>query len=306
MMEKAFADFQGQPYDESTVLSVKVKGLQMCFFRRGHLMLQGKVALVTGSARGLGRAYALRLAKLGADVIINDVDLKAAEEYNERLTAPTVIDEVKNLGRRSIGVQADVSKKTDVDRMFKKILDEFGRIDLLVNNAGGRQRGGAGWASSVPPDDLRFIIDLNLIGTILCSQAASVPMKQQKSGNIINVSSIAGLKVSLSGRAADYAVAKAGVFHYTRLLAAELGPYGIRVNCIAPGIITSSRIIATGQAPEHLARVFPLGRFGTPEDCANVIEFLASDLSGYVTGQCITIDGGYSLTQMWPSEDVIF
>jgi NAD(P)-dependent dehydrogenase (short-subunit alcohol dehydrogenase family) len=287
-------------------LSVKVKGLQMCFFRRGHLMLQGKVALVTGSARGLGRAYALRLAKLGADVVINDVDLKAAEEYDERLTAPTVIDEVKNLGRRSIGVQADVSKKNDVDRMFKKILDEFGRIDLLINNAGGRQRGGAGWASSVPPDDLRFIIDLNLIGTILCSQAASIPMKQQKAGNIINVSSIAGLKVSLSGRAADYAVAKAGVFHYTRLLAAELGPYGIRVNCIAPGIITSSRIIATGQAPEHLARVFPLGRFGTPEDCANVIEFLASDLSGYVTGQCITIDGGYSLTQMWPSQDVIF
>jgi len=275
------------------------------FFASGS-MLQEKVALVTGSARGLGRAYALRLAKLGADVVINDVDLKAANEFNEQLSAPTVMDEVRNLGRRAIGVQADVSKKADVDRMFKKILDEFGRIDLLVNNAGARLRGGAGWASSVPPEDLRFIIEVNLVGAILYSQAASVPMKQQKTGNIINVSSIAGLEVSRSGRAADYCVAKAGVFHYTRLLAAELGPYGIRVNCIAPGIITSSRVTATGQAPEHLARVFPLGRFGTPEDCANVIEFLASDLSGYVTGQCITIDGGYSLTQMWPSQDVVF
>ena len=264
-------------------------------------MLEGKVALVTGSARGLGRAYALRLAKLGADVVVNDINLKAAAEFNERLTAPTVMDEVKNLGRRSIGIQADVCKKADVDGMFKKILDEFGRIDILVNNAGGRLRPGAGWASSVPPEDLRFIIDLDLIGSILCSQAASIPMKQQKLGNIINVSSIAGLEVSRSGRGADYAVAKAGVFHYTRLLAAELGPYGIRVNCIAPGYITSARIVAQAQASEELARGFPLGRLGKPEDCANVIEFLASDLSGYVTGHCITIDGGYSLTHMWPA-----
>jgi NAD(P)-dependent dehydrogenase (short-subunit alcohol dehydrogenase family) len=264
-------------------------------------MLEGKVALVTGSARGLGRAYALRLAKLGADVVINDVNLRAAEEFKERLTAATVMDEVKNLGRRSMGIQADVSKEADVDGMFKKILDEFGRIDILVNNAGGRMRPGVAWASSVPPDDLRFIIDLNLIGTILCSQAASVPMKQQKSGNIINVSSVAGLEVSRSGRAADYAVAKAGVYHYTRLLAAELGPHGIRVNCIAPGYIASARIVAQAQASEELAKGFPLGRLGTPEDCANVIEFLVSDLSGYITGHCITIDGGYSLTHMWPA-----
>jgi NAD(P)-dependent dehydrogenase (short-subunit alcohol dehydrogenase family) len=272
-------------------------------------MLEGKVALVTGSGRGLGRAYALRLAKLGADVVINDVNLKAAEEFNERLTAPTVMDEVKNFGRRSIGIQADVCKKADVDGMFKKILDEFGRIDILVNNAGGRltpggkssKRLGEAWASSMVEEELRYIIDLNLVGTILCSQAASIPMKQQKLGNIINVSSIAGLEVSRSGRGADYAVAKAGVFHYTRLLAAELGPYGIRVNCIAPGYIASVRIIAQGQAPEEVAKGLPLGRLGTPEDCANVIEFLVSNLSAYVTGHCITIDGGYSLTHTWPA-----
>jgi NAD(P)-dependent dehydrogenase (short-subunit alcohol dehydrogenase family) len=275
------------------------------------VMLEGKVALVTGSARGLGRAYALRLAKLGADVVINDVNLKAAEEFNERLTAPTVTDEVRNLGRRSIGIQADVCKKADVDGMFKKILDEFGRIDILVNNAGGRLsppgadrrlRLSEAWATGVPQEELRFTIDLNLIGTILCSQAASVPMKQQKSGNIINVGSVAGLGTcGHSGRAADYAVAKAGVIHYTRLLAAELGPYGIRVNCIAPGYIASVRIVAQAQASEELARGFPLGRLGTPEDCANVIEFLVSGLSSYVTGHCITIDGGFSLTHTWPA-----
>jgi NAD(P)-dependent dehydrogenase (short-subunit alcohol dehydrogenase family) len=260
------------------------------------LMLQGKVALVTGSARGIGRAYALRLARLGADVVINDINLKAAEEFGERLTAATVMDEIKNLGRRSIGIQADVSRKTDVDGMFRKILDEFGRVDILVNNAGGRLRPGDAWASSVSEDDLRFIIDLNLIGTILCSQAASVPMKQQKSGNIINVSSVAGLRVMLSGGGADYAVAKAGVIQYTALLAAELGPCGIRVNCIAPGHITSSRLVAQGMrnplGMEEIARRIPLRRLGTPEDCANVLEFLVSDLSAYVTGQCITVDGG--------------
>ncbi|MGA3405450.1 MAG: SDR family oxidoreductase [Candidatus Bathyarchaeia archaeon] len=265
-------------------------------------MLQGKVALVTGSARGLGRAYALRLAKLGADVVINDVNLKSAEEFKERLTAPTVMDEVEKIGRRSIGIQADVRNEADINGMFKRIMDEFGRLDILINNTGGRLCPGEGWASSVPPDDLRFIIDLNLIGTILCSQAASIPMKQQKSGNIINVSSVGGLQVGRTGRAADYVVAKAGVRHYSRLLAAELGPYGIRVNCIAPGYIASSRVVAQDQALEELAKGFPLGRLGRPEDCANVIEFLVSDLSGYITGECITIDGGYSLTHVWPAK----
>jgi 3-oxoacyl-[acyl-carrier protein] reductase len=116
------------------------------------------------------------LARLGAGVVINDINLNAAEEFRERLTAATVMDEIKNLGRRSIGIQADVNRKTDVDGMFKKILEEFGRIDILVNNAGGRPRPGEAWVSNVSNDDLRFIIDLNLIGTILCSQAASVPI----------------------------------------------------------------------------------------------------------------------------------
>ncbi len=270
-------------------------------------MLDSKVALVTGSARGIGRAYALRLAKLGANVVINDVNLKAAQEFNEQLTAPTVMDEVKSLGRRSIGIQADVRNKAEVDNMIKKILDEFGRIDILVNNAGGRLSPGGkspkrlaeAWASSVEEEQLRYVVELNLIGTILVSQAASAPMKQQKSGVIVNVSSVMGLgTVGHQGRGADYAVAKAGIIHYTRLLAAELGPYGIRVNCIAPGTITSSRIVAQAQAPEGLEQNIPLRRLGVPEDCAKVIEFLVSDLSGYVTGECIVVDGGFGLTQV--------
>jgi NAD(P)-dependent dehydrogenase (short-subunit alcohol dehydrogenase family) len=269
-------------------------------------MLEGKVALVTGSARGIGRAYALRLAKLGADVVINDVNLKAAQEFNEQLSAPSVMDEVKNLGRRSIGIEADVRNRAQVDAMVKRILDEFGRIDILVNNAGGRLSPGGkspkrladAWASSVEEEQLRYVVELNLIGTILVSQAASVPMKQQKSGVIVNVASVMGLgTVGHHGRGADYAVAKAGIIHYTRLLAAELGPYGIRVNCIAPGTITSSRIVAQAQAPEGLENDIPLRRLGTPEDCASVIEFLATDLSGYVTGDCIVVDGGFGLTQ---------
>jgi len=129
-----------------------------------------------------------------------------------------------------------------------------------------------------------------------------VSMKQQKSGNIINVGSVAGLEnCAHSGRGADYVMAKGGIIQYTRLLAAELGPHGIRVNCIAPGYIASVRIVAQAQASEELAKGFPLGRLGTPEDCANVIEFLVSDLSSYVTGHCITIDGGFTLTHTWPA-----
>jgi NAD(P)-dependent dehydrogenase (short-subunit alcohol dehydrogenase family) len=262
-------------------------------------LLQGKVALVTGSARGIGRACALGLAKLGADIVINDINLKAAEEFREELSAATVMDEVKNLGRRSIGIEANVCKKADVDRMLKKVMDEFGRIDILVNNAGGRLRPGEAYASSLSEEDLRFIIDLNLIGTIFCCQAASIPMKQQKSGNIVNVSSGAGVRVVQYGAGADYAVAKAGVIHYTRFLAYELGPYGIRVNCIAPGNITSSRLVAQGfrsvLSKEDLLKRIPLRRLGMPEDCARVVEFLASDLSDFVTGECITVDGGLLL-----------
>jgi len=270
------------------------------------LTLIGKVALVTGAGRGLGRAYALHLAKLGADVAVNDINLDSAKDYGEELTAPTVMDEVKRIGRRSIGIQADVTKKDQVDEMVKQVLDEFGHLDILVNNAGGnlnRQGPKAGspvtFPSSASMEDHRYILDINLTGTILCCQAASVPMKRQRYGKIVNVASQAGLHAAPEMiKAMSYNVAKAAIIHYTRCLAAELGLYNINVNCIAPGWISTSRAIAegrTGKAAENLEKQIPLGRLGSPEDVAKVVEFLVTDLSDYVTGQCISVCGGYIL-----------
>jgi NAD(P)-dependent dehydrogenase (short-subunit alcohol dehydrogenase family) len=248
----------------------------------------------------LGRAYALHLARLGADVVINDIDLDAARQYDEELTAPTVMEEIAALGRRSLGVEADVTDKAAVEEMVRRIIGTFGRLDILVNNAGGalpHPNARPGTASEAHEDYYRYIMDINLTGTVFCCQAASGPMRAQGSGRIVNVSSQAGMWSGKDGGGMPYKVAKAGVIQYTRVLAAELGPYGINVNCIAPGFILSSRAIAggRGQSPskEALEAQIPLRRLGVPEDCARVVEFLVTDLSDYVTGQCIPVCGGF-------------
>jgi NAD(P)-dependent dehydrogenase (short-subunit alcohol dehydrogenase family) len=264
--------------------------------------LTGKVAVVTGAGRGLGRAYALRLAALGADVVINDIALDSAREFEEELTAESVMAECMALGVRSIGVAADVTVRSEVERLFAETLRAFGRVDVLVNNAGGVLRPAEyGKASLVSEEDWRYIMDVNLTSTVFCCQEAARPMKEQRSGKIINVSSQAGLRGNLTGDIAHYCVAKAGVVEYTRLLAGELGPFNIHVNAIAPGLILTSR--ANKQfhrnSPENVAKAVPhiaLRRMGLPEDCANVVEFLATDLSDYVTGQCIPICGGMVLS----------
>jgi NAD(P)-dependent dehydrogenase (short-subunit alcohol dehydrogenase family) len=264
--------------------------------------LTGKVALVTGGARGLGRAYALRLAGLGAHVVVNDISLDAYKEFDEEIAAESVMAEIENLGVRSIGIEADVTDKSAVEGMFEEALRVFGRMDILVNNAGGMLRPiERGYASSMPEDDYRFIMDVNLTSTVFCCQAASIPMKEQQSGKIINVSSQAGLRGNPQGALAAYATAKAAINEYTRLLAGELGPYNINVNSIAPGLILTSR--ANAQFGRHLpenqekaAANIPLRRVGLPEDCAKVVEFLATDLSDYVTGQCIPVCGGMVLS----------
>ena len=254
--------------------------------------LDGRVALVTGSGRGLGRAYALRLAGLGADVVINDVDLDAARQYGEELSAATVMDEVRDLGRRALGIEADVASRDQVDGMFGRIIDEFGHLDILVNNAGG---GLQAPGDPSPQESFDFTIDINLMSTVHCCEAARSSMQQRGSGKIVNISSLCGLRGTEGGAA--YSIAKAGIAHYTRVLAAQLGPDGIQVNCIAPGMIMSSRKIAEGMgSPDRKeADKVALRRLGTPEDCARVVEFLTTDLSDYVTGQCISVCGGIVL-----------
>ena len=247
--------------------------------------LEGKVALVTGAGRGLGRAYALHLAGLGAHVVINDISLKAHEDYNEALTANSVPEEITAMGVRGIWIEADVTDRKAVDEMVREIDVEFGRLDILVNNAGGALFG---------RKDFKEMFDLNFHGTVHCCEAAGEIMKRQNSGRIVNVGSQAGI---LASQGQSYATAKAAVIHYTRCLAGELGPFGINVNCIAPGYILSSRAIAggrdKGEMKERLVSQIPLGRLGMPEDCAKVIEFLVTDLSDYVTGQTINVCGGY-------------
>lgn len=262
------------------------------------MKLEDKVAIVTGGARGLGRAYVLHLAQLGADVVINDIDLNAAAEYDEVLEAETVIAEVETLGRRALGIEADVTDKQAVEAMVAQVMDTFGRVDILINNAGGNLRShNEQSASGTSPEHYQYIMDINLSGTIYCCQAVSSPMRQAGSGKIVNVASQAGLWSGRNGGGMPYKVSKAGIIHYTRVLAAELGPAGVHVNCIAPGYVLSSRAIAQGRnSAETRARLeaeIPLRRLGMPEDCAKVVEFLVTDLSDYVTGQCIPVCGGY-------------
>ena len=234
------------------------------------------------AARGLGRAYVLHLARLGADVVINDVDLKAAQEYDEELGAESVAAEVEGLGRRGLGIEADVTDKAAVEAMMQEVMGRFGRIDILVNNAGGMLHAPPeNSAVTAPPDHYRYIMDINLTGTVFCCQArralyAGRPQRQDRQHRLPgrSLERTQQRRHGLQGR-------KAGVVQYTRVLAAELGPHNVHVNCIAPGFVLSSRAVAGGRnTPEvrdRLLQDIPLGRLGMPEDCAKVIEFLVTD-----------------------------
>ena len=225
------------------------------------MKLKGKVAIVTGATRGIGRGHALRLAKLGSDVVISDISLDAWKEYDEKLTAPTVMDECRAFGVRATGIVADVTKKDAVEEMVKKVLKDFGHVDILINNAGGLYGDiPKSFASIVPEDQLRGTIDRNLIGTIFCCQAVAPAMKAQRWGRIITTSSIAGMLATDNGEYASYGAAKAGVIAYTRYLAQELGPYDITVNCIAPAYVSTGRLEALsfsrpGVRERNVARV---------------------------------------------------
>ena len=273
--------------------------------------LAGKAALITGGARGLGRGYALRLARLGADIAIIDRNLKGFEVYEfekKQMTAPTVMDECRSLGVRAMGLELDLTDREATEKAVGEIVKEMGRIDIAVCNAGGgtvqfadeRKTGEVGkkgegvtgdmlttgTPSDCPQEMLMRVLDINLMSCMYTCMAVAPYMKKQKSGRIVTVASIGGL--TARGRYHPYGTSKAAIIYYTRTLAYELGPYNINVNCIAPGIIRTGRL---GDRSHRIDQI-PLRREGTIEDCAKVVEFLATDLSDYVTGKTITIDGG--------------
>jgi 3-oxoacyl-[acyl-carrier protein] reductase len=263
--------------------------------------LDGKVAIVTGAARGLGRAYARRLAGLGAKVAVADLNLRSYEEFEAEardMTGDSTVAEIMAAGGAALGIAVDVRDPQAVAAMAARVVAEWGRIDVLVANAGGgRGRPVDTKASTLDPALLQLVTAMNLFGTVYSCNAVAPVMKRQHSGKIITVSSVAGSAPSADGGYAHYGAAKAAIAHYTRYLAQDLGPFGITANCIAPGVIATGRILQTvipgsSQSNRDRAELVALRRLGTVEDCARVVEFLATDLSDYVTGAVIPIDGG--------------
>lgn len=254
--------------------------------------LTGKVAIITGAARGIGREYALRLAGLGADIVITDIDVKATQFKEKDVKAPTVKEEIELLGVKALAFEGDATDEEFVKHVVDETVKTLGRIDILINNVGGTGGAGPGLLSEMDSVKFKRVIDINLLTTFLFSRYVSDVMKKQKSGKIINVSSAAG-HTPLFITQNHYGAAKAAVESVTKGLALELAEYGINVNAVAPGYIATVKWLEhqKDEVDELLEKV-PLHRFGTTEDCAKVIEFLATDLSDYLTGQVIHIDGG--------------
>jgi len=246
------------------------------------LSLEGKVAIVTGGSRGIGKAIALTFAGVGADVVVCSRDLDGK--------LGTVAEEIKGLGRRSLAVPTDVMQKAALDNLVQKTMAEFGAIDILVNNAGTSVR------KSVlehTDEDWNKVIDTNLTSYFLCSRAVAKVMTQRKKGNIISIASVRGIK-GASGRI-GYNVSKAGVIMLTRCLALEFASDNIRVNAIAPGWIKTEMtapLMNDPKACKEIDATIPMGRWAEPDEMANVALFLASDMSSYVTGHTLVADGG--------------
>lgn len=256
--------------------------------------LTGKVALVTGSSRGLGRQYALNLARAGADVIIHDVNASAAAEFGEAASGPAVAEEIQGLGRRSAFFSADLTNPAQVEQLVKQAVEAFEHIDILVANAGGdigahTPRPDPNDALDIHPDDIRSVVERNLLTTMYICKYVGSHMRERRTGKIVTVGSVAGHVPARVGLI--YAAAKAGVSHYTRCLAEELRPYDVNVNCIAPTATHTGRFAATRtvRSEEGLSR---LQRIAQPQDMAEIVLFLAGPQSDLLTGETIVCWGG--------------
>jgi 3-oxoacyl-[acyl-carrier protein] reductase len=240
--------------------------------------LSDRVAIITGASRGIGRAVALALAAEGAKVVVNYASSSDA--------AQQVVTAITDAGGSAIALQADVSKLEQVDALFNETLEKFGRVDVLVNNAGITRDT---LLLRMKPEDWQAVIDLNLTGVFLCTRAVSKVMLKQRSGRIINIASVSG-QMGNPGQA-NYSAAKAGVIGFTKTVAKELASRGITVNAVAPGFIATD--MTSDLKSEEILKYIPLGRYGEPEEVAGMVRFLAADsAAAYITGQVFNVDGG--------------
>lgn len=241
--------------------------------------LEGKVALITGGAQGIGKVTALVLARKGADVAVSDINMEGASETAK---------EIEDLGRRGLALEGDVSNPADAERIVATAVGQLGEIDILVNNAGITRDG---LLVRMAEEDWDAVLNVNLKGTFNCTKAAVKRMMKRKSGRIVNIASVVGV-MGNAGQA-NYAASKAGIIGLTKSIAREYAQRGINVNAVAPGYIETPMTVALAEkVKEELKAQIPMARLGTPLDVANAVYFLVSDASSYVTGHVLNVNGG--------------